>query len=42
MVVGLIVPSISSYHEKAMWALFSGRILTRLGVVYFQVFQVTI
>jgi len=34
----LFVPSLSSYHEKAMVALYFGRIRTRLGVFHFRVF----
>jgi len=35
----LFVPSLSFRHEKAMVALYFGRIFTRLGVADFQVFR---
>jgi len=35
----LFVPYLSSCHEKAMVALYFGRIHTRLAVIHFRVFR---
>jgi len=33
------VPSLASYHEKVMVALYFGRVRIRLGVVHFRFFR---
>jgi len=39
LLVNVLVPTLSSYQEKATVALYFGRILTRIGVADFQVFR---